>query len=87
MATSGSAERGAHIWNPKAGGRAPACDFIQVSVIAKDLVTADVWATAAFAEGDRAIEHLNGIEDLEALFVYEDGQLAATNGFINLFAK
>jgi thiamine biosynthesis lipoprotein len=87
MATSGSAERGAHIWNPKAGGRAPAGDFIQVSVIAKDLVTADVWATAAFAEGERAIEHLNGIEGLEALFVYEDGQLAATNGFINLFAK
>jgi thiamine biosynthesis lipoprotein len=51
------------------------------------LVTADVWATAAFAEGERAIEHLNRIDDIEALFVYEDGQLAATNGFVNLFAK
>lgn len=87
MATSGSAERGAHIWNPKAGGREPAGDFIQVSVIARDLVSADVWATAAFAEGERAIKHLNRIDDLEALFVYADGQLAATNGFAQLFAK
>lgn len=87
MATSGSAERGAHIWNPKAGGQEPTKDFVQVSVIARDLVTADVWATAAFAEGERAIEHLNRIDDIEALFVYADGQLAATNGFINLFAK
>jgi thiamine biosynthesis lipoprotein len=87
MATSGSAERGSHIWNPKAGGRAPAGDFIQVSVIAKDLVTADVWATAAFAEGERAIEHLNGIEDLEALFVYPSGELAATEGLIKLLAR
>jgi thiamine biosynthesis lipoprotein len=87
MATSGSAERGAHIWNPKAGGREPAKEFVQVSVIARDLVTADVWATAAFAEGERAIEHLNRIDDIEALFVYADGELAATNGFVNLFAK
>ena len=87
MATSGSAERGLHIWNPKAGGREPAKEFVQVSVIARDIVTADVWATAAFAEGERAIEHLNRVDDIEALFVYADGELAATNGFINLFAK
>ena len=87
MATSGSAERGLHIWNPKAGSREPAKEFVQVSVIARDIVTADVWATAAFAEGERAIEHLNRINDVEALFVYSDGELAATNGFVNLFAK
>jgi thiamine biosynthesis lipoprotein len=87
MATSGSAERGAHIWNPKAGGREPAGDFIQVSVIARDLVTADVWATAAFAEGERAIEHLNRVDDIEALFVYANGELAATDGFIKLLAR
>ena len=56
-------------------------------MIARDLVTADVWATAAFAEGERAIEHLNRIDDIEALFVYADGNLAATDGFISLFAK
>ncbi|MFM6966949.1 MAG: FAD:protein FMN transferase [Rhodoluna sp.] len=86
MATSGSAERGAHIWNPKAAGREAAKEFVQVSVVAKDLVTADVWATAAFAEGERSIVHLNGIEDVEALFVYDNGELAATDGFVKLFA-
>ncbi len=101
MATSGSAERGSHIWDPKFGGLIAADDkperLVQVSVIARDLVTADVWATAAFAEGERAVEHLNrvaeagraetGTRTIEALFVYADGQLAATDGFVHLFAK
>jgi thiamine biosynthesis lipoprotein len=101
MATSGSAERGSHIWNPKFGGLIAADAkperLVQVSVIANDLVTADVWATAAFAEGERAVERLNrvaeagraetGTRTIEALFVYADGQLAATDGFVSLFAK
>jgi thiamine biosynthesis lipoprotein len=58
-----------------------------VSVVANDLVTADVWATAAFAEGIRAVEHLNKIEGIEALFVSASGELAATDGFAALFAK
>ena len=37
-------------------------------MIARDLVTADVWATAAFAEGERAIEHLNQVDDIGRLF-------------------
>ena len=87
MATSGSAERGDHIWNPKAPGKEAPTELLQVSVVADDLVTADVWATAAFAEGQRAIAHLNEIEGIEALFVLANGDLAATDGFIHLFAK
>lgn len=87
MATSGSAERGAHIWNPKAAGKTAANELLQVSVVARDLVTADVWATAAFAEGKRAVAHLNSIEGIEALFVLANGELAATDGFASLFAK
>jgi len=101
MATSGSAERGSHIWNPKFGGLIAADGkperLVQVSVVATDLVTADVWATAAFAEGERAIERLNKIAEIgreqtgertiEALFVFADGAMAATDGFIHLFAK
>jgi thiamine biosynthesis lipoprotein len=55
-------------------------------VIARDLVTADVWATAAFAEGERAIAHLNRVDEVEALFVYPSGKLASTNGLIKLLA-
>lgn len=87
MATSGSAERGNHIWDPKSPGKSAPTELVQVSVVAKDLVTADVWATAAFAEGIRAVEHLNKIEDIEALFVSASGELAATDGFAALFAK
>ncbi|MEN9752754.1 MAG: hypothetical protein RL670_445, partial [Actinomycetota bacterium] len=55
VATSGSAERGLHIWNPKAPGRTAAATVAQVTVVGRDLVEADVWATACFAEGAPAI--------------------------------
>ena len=93
MATSGSAERGEHIWNPKAPGKAPANELVQISVIAKDLVEADVWATAAFALGDRAISTLNSRNaanpqnQIQAIAVWPDGNLDGTEGFIDLLAK
>ncbi|BDS48453.1 FAD:protein FMN transferase [Rhodoluna sp. KAS3] len=87
LATSGSAERGEHIWNPKASGKAPARELLQVSVVAKDLVTADIWATAAFAEGPRAIADLNKVDGIEAIFILPDGELAATDGFVALLAS
>lgn len=87
MATSGTAERGDHIWNPKAPGKSAPTELLQVSVVAKDLVVADVWATAAFAEGERAVNRLNQVDGVQALFVLANGELAATDGFIHLFAK
>ncbi len=87
MATSGSAERGEHIWNPKAAGKAAPTDLVQVSVVAEDLVTADVWATAAFAAGQRGIALLNAAPGIEALFILANGDLAATDNFAQLFAK
>jgi thiamine biosynthesis lipoprotein len=86
LATSGTAERGEHIWNPKAPD-AIQDELVQVTVISDDLVRADVWATAAFAEGPLAIERLNREPSLEALFVFHDGRLAGTDGLVPLFAK
>ena len=86
LATSGSAERGAHIWNPRNPDREPS-ELLQVSVVADDLVKADVWATAAFAAGMQGVALLNAVPNLEALFVLASGDLAATDGFIKLFAK
>jgi thiamine biosynthesis lipoprotein len=85
VATSGSAERGQHIWNPK--NAQLQSDFVQVSVIARDIVEADVWATAAFAEGIRSLERINQKPHLEALYVMADGTLQATDGVVALFAK
>jgi thiamine biosynthesis lipoprotein len=87
MATSGVAERGNHIWNPKAGDKAAADQLLQVSVVARDLVTADVWATAAFAEGPACLARLERVPDIEAIIVLPDGDLAATSGFQALLAR
>jgi thiamine biosynthesis lipoprotein len=86
MATSGSAERGSHIWNPRSD-QDPAKALLQVSVIAKDLVEADIWATAAFAEGPNALARIDAQPDLEALAILPDGQIAATPGFMKLVLK
>lgn len=80
VATSGSAERGAHIWNPKSGALANS-ELVQVTVLAKDLVTADVWATAAYAEGPNALNRISKQEGVEALFVFNDGRIDGTEGF------
>ena len=87
VATSGSAERGSHIWNPKNPEQDPAQTLQQITVIARDVVTADVWATAAFAEGIDSLRRLHAQPDIEALAVLADGQLAATPGFQALLAK
>ncbi len=54
LATSGSAQRGAHIWDPVT--REAATHSLQVSVVARSLVDADVWATAISARGHTALE-------------------------------
>lgn len=80
LATSGIAERGKHIWNPQSADLAGE-ELAQVSVLAKDLVTADVWATAAFAEGPRALDRIAKQDGVEALFVFSDGRIDGTDGF------
>jgi thiamine biosynthesis lipoprotein len=80
VATSGSAERGTHIWNPRAGAMAQS-DLVQVTVLAADLVMADVWATAAYAEGPNAIDRISKQDGVEALFVFSDGRIDGTDGF------
>lgn len=87
VATSGSAERGSHIWNPKNPELDPAKALQQITVVARDIVTADVWATAAYAEGIESMRRLHAQTDIEALAVLADGQLAATPGFQALLAK
>ena len=93
VCTSGVAERGNHIWNPKAGESISSGELVQVTTIAADLVQADVWATAAFAEGARSLRHLetwntaNPLDQVQLLAVFSDGKLAATQGFESLLAK
>ena len=85
VASSGTAERGEHIWNPKTNTWAS--ELAQVTVVAKDLVTADIWATAIFAAGDQglALAQKHCAEySFEALLVESNSDLSATQGFEKL---
>jgi thiamine biosynthesis lipoprotein len=55
VATSGTAERGTHIWEPATGR--PAGALVQVTVTGPDLALADGYATAAMAHGTAAAAH------------------------------
>ncbi|PTT67566.1 FAD:protein FMN transferase [Arthrobacter sp. HMWF013] len=77
LATSGSAERGDHIWSAAASGS----EFMQVSVLAKDIVTADVLATAIVAGGVPMLNRATDGWDVDVLAVRTDGRLLATPGF------
>ncbi|KRE21275.1 hypothetical protein ASG80_13810 [Agromyces sp. Soil535] len=78
VATSGVAERGEHIWAPTDGIDAV---FVQVSVAAADIVTADVLATAIVAGGEAALDELTSREPVDVLAVRRDGTMAATPGW------
>lgn len=77
LATSGSAERGDHIW----GRPGDAAAFVQVSVAAADITTADVLATAIVAGGPRMLDRATDGWDVAVLAVRADGGLLATPGF------
>ena len=85
VASSGTAERGDHIWNPKANDWAN--ELAQVTVVAKDMVTADVWATAIFAAGEQGLalaqKHCDE-HSFEALIVNGSSELSSTKGFEKL---
>jgi len=77
IATSGSAQRGDHIWR---GGMSGPPAFVQVSVIADDIVTADVLATAIVAGGRDALDDFSERWDVDILAVDRQGGLLATPG-------
>ncbi len=83
IATSGTAERGDHIWK---AGSSPAC-FVQVTVVADDIVTADVLATAIVAGGEGMLSDACQRWDIDVLAVDAGGGLRATPGFRAALAK
>jgi thiamine biosynthesis lipoprotein len=77
VATSGSAERGEHIWTSAGGEPSP---YWQVSVIGLDIVTVDVLATTIVAGGEAALGRSIETFPIEVLVVLRDGSLIATGG-------
>lgn len=83
IATSGTAQRGAHIVDPTTG--AAATGLRAVTVTGPSLLWADVYATAAFARGVGALEWLADLDGYDALVVLPDGALKMTAGMRRLF--
>lgn len=76
VATSGTAERGEHVWRVGADAT-----FHQVSVVASDIVTADVLATAILAGGPDALRRAEDRWPVEVLACATDGRCWATPAF------
>ncbi|MGW0878710.1 FAD:protein FMN transferase [Streptomyces sp. NPDC002671] len=80
VATSGTAERGEHIVDPRTG-RPAVTDLLAVTVVGPRLTWVDCWATAAFAMGSRAgLAWLESLPDTEALLITAGDEVRCTGG-------
>ncbi|MZD53598.1 FAD:protein FMN transferase [Streptomyces sp. SID5606] len=80
VATSGSAERGAHVVDPRTG-RLAVTDLLSVTVVAPRLTWADCWATAAFAMGSReGLRWLESLPGVEGLLITAGDEVRCTGG-------
>lgn len=81
IATSGTAERGEHVWRSAGSVETFAQDsFCQVTVIAADIVTADVLATAILSGGASFLDTATARWDIDVLAVTSAGELSMTPG-------
>jgi len=76
VATSGTAARGEHLYDPRSGSAATA--LASLTVVASTLEQADVLATAAFVDGGLRLVVAAGCEGLA---IGTDGSRVATEGF------
>jgi thiamine biosynthesis lipoprotein len=79
VATSGTAERGAHITDPRTGR--PATGLASITLTGRHLTDVDALATAAFAMGGTARAWADAHPGIEALAVTPDGSMWWTRGF------
>jgi thiamine biosynthesis lipoprotein len=83
IATSGTAIRGQHIYNPK-NLKSEIKDILSLTVIAKNIYEADRFATAAFAMGREGIHFLHEMK-LDAYMIDCNEQATYTEGFSKYF--
>jgi FAD:protein FMN transferase len=79
VATSGVAERGAHIVDPHTGQ--PATGLASLTVVGPRLAAADAYATAGFAMGAAARDWVAGLDGYEAFAITPGGESWQTSGF------
>lgn len=79
VATSGTYQRGEHIYNPKTGKNAT--EIASITVVGPNVYEADRFCTAAFAMGKKGIEFLEKLPGFEAYMVTKDKKAVLTSGF------
>jgi FAD:protein FMN transferase len=82
VATSGAYERGAHIIDPVAGR--PADGALSVTIVGRDLATADAYATAAFAMGRAGPRWTARLDGHAAMTILRGDRVMSTPGFLAL---
>ena len=86
VATSGVAERGAHIVNPHTG--LPPAGLASITVVGRSLALTDAYATAAFAMGtELARDWTESLDGCEAYAITESGDTWQTAGFAGHIAR
>jgi FAD:protein FMN transferase len=79
VATSGIAERGTHVLDPFTGQ--PATALASVTLVGRELIRSDAYATAAIAMGNRARRWLADCAGYEAFAIAVDGFGWWTSGY------
>jgi FAD:protein FMN transferase len=83
VATSGTAIRGQHIYNPLDPGAA-IHDIVSLTVIGPNICDADRFATGAFAMGRAGIAFIEGLLGFEGYMIDAQGIATYTSGFERL---
>jgi FAD:protein FMN transferase len=81
VATSGTAERGEHILDPRTGAALDGAGIASATVVGPDITWADAYATAAFAMGPTAARRwIDTVDGHELLLVGTAGDLWMSEG-------
>lgn len=80
VATSGTAVRGQHIYDPHAPDM-PLLDVVSLTVIGPDVYDADRFATAAFAMGREGIRFIQDLPGFEGYMIDAAARATYTSGF------
>jgi FAD:protein FMN transferase len=80
IATSGTAIRGQHIYNPYQPD-APITDIASITVVGPDVYEADRFATASFAMGRAGISFIERLANFEGYMIDAQARATYTSGF------
>lgn len=80
IATSGTYIRGQHVYNPHSKDK-QITDIISLTVIGKNILDADRFATAAFAMGKQGIKFIESLRGFAGYAIDREGIATMTTGF------